>query len=268
MQLHALVTGASSGIGAAFARALAARGANLILTARRREPLEALASELGGRVPVQLVCADLGTPEGASQLWNEGLRDGVPNLLINNAGFGTFRVFGETDWARDAEMMQLNMTSLAELSHAFVRAHQAQTAPAYLLNVASVAAYQAVPRFAVYAASKAFVLSFTEALHDEARGTQLHVTALCPGGTKTAFHSAAGAGDYGMMARLTMQGADEVAAAGLRGVLAGRRIVVPGLMNKLTTFLQQRMPRRSASRLAAYFMGETRRGALPARREP
>ena len=192
---RALVTGASSGIGAAIARELATLGVDLVLTARRRDALDAVAATCKG-VKVEIVAADLGKPDAARALWADAAAGGLIDILINNAGFGYFRRFDEVDWARDAELVQLNMTSLVALARCFVDARKASTAPAYMVNIASTGAYQSVPNMALYAASKAFVRNFSEGLHDEHRGTPLSVTCICPGGTETAFHAASGGGDY------------------------------------------------------------------------
>src|SRR5215470_1157241 len=152
---RALVTGASSGIGAAIARELAARGANLVITARRKDALEQLATELRGTgVEVQIVSGDLGWPGAAARLWTEATVDGTIEIVVNNAGFGAFRPFIEIEAAREAEMIQLNIAALVELSRSFVETRRGATTRGYLLNIASIAAYQAVPNMAVYTASK------------------------------------------------------------------------------------------------------------------
>lgn len=253
---RALVTGASSGIGAAIARELHARGAKLVLTARRRSALDALAAELGG---AEVIVGDLGQSGGAASVWSAAA--GTPvDILINNAGFGYFRPFTEVDWQRDAELVQLNITSLVELSRSFV----AQRTGTHLVNIASIAAYQSVPNMALYSASKAFVRNFSEGLHDELRGTTA-VTCVCPGGTKTDFHAVAGAGNYGFIANLSMMTAEEVARISVRAMLAGKRTVIPGFMNKLSCFGVRLVPRRFASWMARRVLGKPRPGALPPR---
>ena len=183
---RALVTGASSGIGAAIARELAALGVDLVLTARRRDALDAVAATCKG-VKVEIVTADLGQPDAARALWDAATAGGPIDILINNAGFGYFRRFDEVDWARDAELVQLNMTSLVALARCFVDARKASTAPAHMVNIASTGAYQSVPNMALYAASKAFVRNFSEGLHDEHRGTSLSVTASVLAARKLRF---------------------------------------------------------------------------------
>jgi short-subunit dehydrogenase len=254
--LRALVTGASSGIGAAIARELHARGASLVLTARRRAQLDALAAELGG---AEVIVGDLGTAGGAASVWSAA--SGRPvDILINNAGFGYFRPFAEIDWARDAELVQLNIGALVELSKRFV----AQGSAKYLVNIASIGAYQSVPNMSLYAASKAFVRNFSEGLHDELRGTTA-VTCICPGGTRTEFHTVAGAGNYSWIANASMMTAERVARISVRSMLAKKRTVIPGLMNKLSCWGVRLVPRSVASWLARRVLGKPRPGALPPR---
>lgn len=261
---RALVTGASSGIGAAIARELAALGIDLVLTARRRDALDAVAATCTG-VKVEIITADLGKPDAARALWDAANANGPIDILINNAGFGYFRRFDEVDWARDAELVQLNMTSLVALARCFVDARKTASGPAHMVNIASTGAYQSVPNMALYAASKAFVRNFSEALHDEHRGTPLSVTCICPGGTETAFHAESGGGDYSWIANASMNSPAFVAHAAVRAMLRGKRTVVPGLFNKLSCFGVRFLTRRFASRVASQVLGKPRL-ALPARR--
>lgn len=263
---RALVTGASSGIGAVLARELAALGVDLVLSARRKDALDRVAKECGERgVRVDVVTADLGRADAASALWTAASAGGPIDILINNAGFGSFRAFSSTEWVRDAEMLQLNITSLVELSYRFVAARRADPSRAYLVNIASLAAYQAVPNFAVYASSKTFVRNFTEALHVELKGTAVSATCVCPGGTTTDFHAAAGAGDYGWLANRSMLSAEAVARTTLRAMRKRKRNVVPGVMNKISAFGVRLVPRSFATWMAARVMGKPRSGELPPR---
>ncbi len=237
MGQRALVTGASSGIGAAIAVELAALGVDLVLT---------------------------GKPDAARALWDDAIAGGTVDILVNNAGFGYFRRFDAVDWARDAELIQLNMSSLVALARCFVDAHKASTAPAHMVNIASTGAYQSVPNMTLYAASKAFVRNFSEGLHDEHRSTPLSVTCICPGGTETAFHAASGGGDYSWIANASTKSAEFVARAAVRAMLAGKRTVVPGLFNKLSCFGVRFLTRRFASRVATQVLGQPQL-ALPGR---
>jgi len=263
---RALVTGASSGIGAAIARDLAARGAALVLTARRQEQLAAVAAECTAKgATVEVITADLGKAGAASTLWAAAIAKGGIDICINNAGFGYFRPFSEVEWAREAELVQLNMTSLVELSRELIASRKGVPGRAYLLNIASIGAYQSVPNMALYAASKAFVRNFTEAVHDELRGSEVSATCVCPGGTETEFHAQAGAGNYGWIANASMMSAEACAVRSVRAMLKGKRTYIPGLINKLSCFGVRFVPRRFASWLARRVLGKPRPGALPAR---
>lgn len=258
--LRALVTGGSSGIGAAIARELAARGADLVLTARRKDALGEVAASCPG-VRVDLVVGDLGVAEGAEAVWSAALAGGPIDIVINNAGFGAFRAFALTEPERDAEMCQLNMTSLVELTKRFL----AQDRPrGYIVNIASIGAYQSVPNMALYAATKAFVRNFTEGLHAELRSSAISATCVCPGGTKTAFHANAGAGDYSWLANASMMSAEEVASIAIDAMVAKKRNVIPGLINKLSCFGVRLVPRWFASWFSARVLGKPKH-VLPAR---
>jgi uncharacterized protein len=273
---RALVTGASSGIGAAIAHELAGHGVDLVLTARRRDALEAVAAACTAKgVRADVITADLGLPGAASALWATARATGPIDILINNAGFGYFRAFSGADWQRDAEMLQLNITSLVELSRRFIDDHTRDrtgdrppsAAPdrAYLVNIASIGAYQSVPNMALYASSKAFVRNFTEALHDELRGSPVSVTCICPGGTKTAFHEAAAAGNYSWIANVSMMSAQAVARTTIRAMRKGQRNILPGLPTKLAAWSVRLTTRRIASWFACRILGKPRTTALPAR---
>jgi uncharacterized protein len=157
-------------------------------------------------------------------------------------------------------MIELNIHALVELSKRFVAADR----PGYVLNIASIGAYQSIPNMALYAASKAFVRNFTEGLHDELRGGPMSATCICPGGTKTAFHAAAGAGDYGWLANVSMMSAEAVARAAVKAMLAKKRTVIPGLLNKLSCWGVRLVPRRFASWMSRRVLG-TPRLVLPPR---
>jgi uncharacterized protein len=262
---RALVTGASSGIGAAIARRLAAEGVKVVLVARRRTALDAVAAECPG---AEVITADLGRAQAAAELWRAATAAGPIDIIVNNAGFGYFRSFTDADWERDAELLQLNITSLVELSRRFIDHRQRQDGRGYLVNIASIGAYQSVPNMALYAASKAFVRNFTEALHDELKGSLLSATCICPGGTKTEFHAVAGAGDYSWIANRSMMSADHVARISVEAMLRGKRNVIPGLVNKLSCWGVRFVPRWLASWMSRRVLGRPRPGELPARTTP
>ena len=260
---RALVTGASSGIGAAMARQLAAKGVHLVLVARREDALRRVAAECTG-VNVETIAQDLGAPHSAEAVWKRATEGGPIHICINNAGFGYHRRFEDADLARDVEMLQLNITTLVELSKLFVQSRDKAT-KSYLLNVGSIAAYQSTPNFAVYAASKAFVRNFTEALAYEHAGSNLSITCLSPGGTKTEFHELAGAGTYSLLAKKSMMTAERCAQLGLAAMERGRRNIITGFINKLSCFGVRLVPRRLAAWVSTRVVGTPPRAQLPAR---
>lgn len=240
----ALVTGASSGIGAEFARLLAAQGYPLLLSARRADRLEALAEELRAshQTEVRLLVADLSVPGAAEALWAEVEQLGLPiSVLVNNAGFGDHGPFAESEWERMQAMIQLNITALTALTRFALPAMRSRR-QGHILNVASVAAFQPGPGMAVYFATKAYVLSFTEALWSELQGTGVVATTLCPGPTESEFFDAARMGDKSM-ARRKLPTSREVAALGLRALFAGKRTVIHGVGNWILAASNRLAPR-------------------------
>jgi short-subunit dehydrogenase len=235
-----------------------------VLTARRREALDAVAATCKG-VKVEIVTADLGKPDAARELWTAATAGGPIDILINNAGFGYFRPFSAADWERDAELIQLNITSLVELSRRFIHDRGTSSDRAYLVNIASLAAYQAIPNMALYASSKALVRNFTEALHDELRNTPISATCVCPGGTETNFHAAAGAGNYGWLANASMKSAEAVARVTVDAMRKRKRNVLPGVLNKLAAWSVRLVTRRIAAWLAGRVLGKPKPAALPDR---
>ncbi len=231
-----LITGASSGIGEELARQLAAIGHDLVLVARRADRLEALAAELSEAHGVQARALPADLTDGAER---RRVVDDVHASgafvagLCNNAGFGSYGRVTELDAAREAEMVQLNAAAVHELTLAFLSA-MVERGSGAILNVASLAAFQPVPNMATYAATKAFVQSFSEALHAELAGSGVSCTVLCPGPVPTEFGAVAGVegGADRLMPPFAVGEPDEVAAAGVRGMLRGRRSVVPGTATK------------------------------------
>jgi uncharacterized protein len=253
----ALVTGASSGIGAAMARRLAAWGCDLILTARRADRLAVLAGELGAMgVGCRVLAEDLGDRDGAARLHRRVRESGGPiDILINNAGHACYRSFGEAGWQRHAELLQVNAMSLLELTHRFLPELAARPRRTHILNVSSmVGPWIAAPYLASYGGSKALVLAFSESLAAELARTNVRVTCLCPGGTTTEFSQVAGQ-DLGALARAGMMSAERCAAIGLRGMLRGRRVVVPGGSNKLFRLASRFLPRRMLGATARWVIG-------------
>jgi short-subunit dehydrogenase len=241
-----LVTGASAGLGVEFARQCRARGDRLVLVARRRDRLDALAAELG---EADIVAADLSEPGAGERLIDQVEAMGlVVDTLINNAGFGLAGRFAGQPAERQAEMIALNVGALTALCRRVLPAMLERRHGA-ILNVASTAAFQAGPYSAVYYASKAYVLSLTEALHQEAKGKGVRVTALCPGPTATEFFEIAGSAD-GKLARMATD-PEAVVRAGLAGLARNRAIVVPGFRNKLGAQTSRLLPRAAMRRIVA-----------------
>jgi uncharacterized protein len=242
----ALVTGASAGLGVEFARQLSERGYRLVLAARRKERLEAVAKELGD---ARAVTIDLSKAGAAAKLMADLEAHGeTVNLLVNNAGFGLIGRFAELDARRERQMIDLNIGTLADLCRA-VAPGMIEQKSGGIINVASTAAFQPGPKMAVYFATKAFVLSLTEALHEELKPHGINVTCLCPGPTRTEFGDIAGFGGNGLFDRVAME-SPEVVKASLRGLDRNKAVVVPGLVNKLTANSGRFAPRSVVRKIA------------------
>ena len=242
----ALITGASAGLGAEFARQLARRGKQLVLVARRKDRLDALAAEIGN---ARAVGEDLSLPGTVDRLMADLAAHGEHvETLVNNAGFGLAGKFAALDGARQRAMIDLNVGVLTDLTHA-VLPGMVERKRGGILNVASTAAFQPGPGMAVYFVTKAYVLSFTEALHEELRGSGVRVTALCPGPTATEFGSVAGFGKDGAFAKYSVDAAS-VVAAGLAALDKGKAIAIPGLLNKFSAQGHRLLPRSTLRRIA------------------
>jgi short-subunit dehydrogenase len=246
MKKVALITGASAGLGIEFARQLSRRGHRLVLAARRKEPMEALARELGN---ARAVSIDLSKKDAANKLMEDVAAHGeTVDLLVNNAGFGLIGRFAELDAKRQRQMIDLNVGTLSDLCRAAAPAMIARKCGG-IVNVASTAAFQPGPKMAVYFATKAFVLSLSEALHEELKPHGVKVSCLCPGPTRTEFGDVAGFGGNGMFDRVAMN-APEVVAAGLAGLDKNRAVVVPGWMNKVGSSSTRFAPRSVVRKIA------------------
>lgn len=256
----ALITGASSGIGESLARQLAAHGADLILVARTEDRLHALAAELGARyrVQVHVLPADLNLPGAASQLHAAVQARGLSvDILVNNAGLGGYGEFSTQPSDEIDRMITVNIGALTGLTRAFLPDMLAR-GRGRVLNVASTAAFQPGPLMAVYYATKAYVLSFSEAIAEEVAGSGVSVTALCPGPVQTGFQAVSRLGESDLLsgpARLAILSADEVARLGVRGMLVGQRVVVAGRLNRVQTLLPRLLPRAVVTRLIARVQG-------------
>jgi hypothetical protein len=254
----ALVTGASSGIGTVFARQLAARGVHLLLVARGRDRLEALAADLrnANRVRVDVLPADLTRPDAVTRLVAqvEVLGRSV-DILINSAGCGVYGDGGDADAGRLHDMIQLNVTAMHDLTRSYLPAMTAR-GRGVVVNLASISAFLPLPHMAAYGATKAFVLSFTEALWTETRPTGVRVLALCPGPTDTGFHAATGSGDGSFGKH---RAPEQVVATALRAL--GRDIpsVVDGRLNTFLSRLPGLLPRRLTLAISERSMRPTRK---------
>jgi len=242
----ALITGASAGLGVEFARQLSKRGHRLVLAARRKDRLDALAKELGN---ARAVAIDLSKANAAAKLMADLEAAGEQvEILVNNAGFGLIGRFAERDPKRERQMIDLNVGALTDLCRA-VAPGMIKRKSGAILNVASTAAFQPGPKMAVYFATKAFVLSFTEALHEELKPHGVKVTCLCPGPTRTEFGEVAGFGGNGAFDKMAME-AGEVVEAGLKGMDRNRAVIVPGLVNKIGAISTRFAPRSVVRKIA------------------
>ena len=240
-----LITGASGGIGHDLAILAAADGKNLVLVARSAEKLEQLAATIrnNNKTEVITIEADLSDESGVNTLISEIVKQDIQiNTLINNAGFGDFGDFANADLTKNMEMIRLNIGALTQLSH-FALQGMLKTGNGKIMNVASTAAFMPGPGMAVYYASKAYVLSFSEALTRELKGSGITVTALCPGPTDTGFAASAGLGKSLMHRMLPPATSMQVAKSGYRAMMKGTAIEIPGFINKLSTITPRFSPR-------------------------
>jgi len=248
----ALITGASAGIGKALAEELAAGGANLVLTARRRERLENLARTLSTthKIKTEIFAADLSDPTAPEKILAFTRDQKIQiDLLINNAGFGAYGEFATSDRSRQVEMVQVNCAAVVNLTHLFLPAMIEREAGDILI-VASTAAFQAVPYISTYAATKAFDLSFAEGLAEELKPHGIRVCALCPGSTESEFHEVANQSNL-PSSNKRRETAEKVARTGLQALAAGKSYVISGTGNYLGAQVQRLVPRRVVTSIAA-----------------
>jgi short-subunit dehydrogenase len=241
----ALITGASEGIGYELAKCFARHKHHLVLVARREEKLERLATEISSAygVRVSWIAQDLSDPDSAPNVRKRVQESGLAiDFLVNNAGVGTYGLFAETDLERELRMMQLNMVSLTALTKLFLPG-MLKRRRGGILNVASTAAFQPGPLMAVYYASKAYVLSFSEALANELTGTGVSVSVLCPGPTWSGFQKSAGM-DASKLFRSGVMKASDVAETAYREFMKGKTTIIPGFRNKILAFSVRLGPRK------------------------
>jgi short-subunit dehydrogenase len=248
---HALITGASSGIGRELTRIFARQGTNLVLVARDEGRLEQLADEVrkANGVDVMVMAFDLSRVGAAQEIFIKLQLESIRiDFLVNNAGFDVYGRFFETDLALELQMIHVNLIALTQLTKFFL-ADMVERGYGKILNLGSTGSFVASPLNAVYSATKAYVLSFSEALTEELRRSGVTVTALCPGATKTEFQQRAGMNEIRLL-RLGVMDAEAVAEIGFRAMMSGKRIIVPGFFNKLQVFLTRLLPRRVMVRAA------------------
>jgi short-subunit dehydrogenase len=253
----ALITGASSGIGLELAHLFAHDGYRLVLVARNRGALHELADELQSRysATIRISPKDLAHPASPAELYQELQEAGIVlDVLVNNAGFGGSGAFLNTDWNNEAEMIQVNIAALTHLTKLFLP--QIRAREGKLLNVASVAAFPPGPFMAVYYASKAYVLHFTEALAEELSGSGTTVTCLCPGPVKTNFQQRAHIGASRMASSPLLVDVREVALRGYEGMKQGKRLVIPGWKNRLIVEMLRVSPRNMVTRAISRINGD------------
>ena len=246
----ALITGASGGIGYELAKVFAANGWDLILTARSGSKLKEFGEGLSSRhgIAVHILAKDLAEPQAAEELFREiSAKSWHVDALVNNAGIGSFGFFSETDLLLESRLLELNITSLTKLTKLFLKP-MTERREGYILNVASTAAFLPGPLMAVYYASKAYVLSFSEALADEVEPLGVRVTALCPGATETGFQDAAKMRSSKLFKNHAMSAA-QVASEGYQGMIRGKRIVIPGVKNRVMVASVRFVPRRLVTKV-------------------
>lgn len=250
---RAVITGASGGIGADFARLLAAKKTNLFLVARRKDQLEAFAATLKAihGIEVETLSLDLSLPDASEILYREAIKTGPVDFLINNAGIGPWKKFTESPLEDVKKIMQLNMVTLTTSTHLFARHMLDHKKPSLILNVASVAAFQPAPRFTVYAPSKTYVKIFSEILSEELKGTNVRISCLCPGGTATDFLKN---NNQKLKGFNPLMSSEKVARIGLEGALRGKVVIIPGLMNKLFSLFPRLIPSGWNVKLAGWGM--------------
>ena len=253
MNKTVLITGASSGIGYELSKIFSENGYNLVMVSENRQELEAAAEEIVNRhgIRAKTITKDLSETSAPQELYDEIIADGNDiDVLVNNAGFGLGGKFTDHKADEHMNLIQLNITTLTLLCHLF-GTDMVKRGSGSILNVASSAAFQPGPFMSTYYASKAYVLSFSEALSNELAGSGVHVTALCPGPTETNFIARAGVGDTKIANVPWKMDPAQVARIGYAGLIKRKKVVIPGLMNKLLAFSVRLLPRSTAVSIAA-----------------
>lgn len=251
MSRTALITGASGGIGCELAKLFARDGYNLVLVARSEAKLAAIQKGLQKAYPitVTVLAKDLIDPSAPQEIYDTLMSQGITvDALVNNAGFGMFGAFSGTDWHKEYAMIELNIAALVHMTKLFVK-DMLPRKRGKILNLSSIAAFEPGPLMSVYYASKAFVLSFSEALAEELRGSGITVTALCPGPTNTGFAGAAALHDSEFASSFQKVSAKQVAVYGYKAMRQGKAVAIHGTKNKLTAFAVRLVPRSLVRRV-------------------
>lgn len=233
MKNTALITGASNGIGLELAKIHASKGGDLVLVARNKSKLDEIKTELEKqfKVSVYIISKDLSLTNAAQEIYNETNKENIQvDYLINNAGFGDFGMFIETDWNKELQMINLNITTLTHFTKLYLQ-DMIKRNRGKIMNVASTAAFQSGPTMAVYFATKAYVLSFTEAVSNEVSDKGITVTALCPGATETGFQKAGGMEESKLFKGKKLPTAKQVADYGYKSMIKGKTVAIHGIMN-------------------------------------
>ena len=258
VERFALITGATSGIGNGFAHALARDGINLVITARNEIRLQEVKNELEARysIKVKIISRDLSQPEASLDIFEFLKREGVVlDILVNNAGFNVYGKFEETDLDEEIKMMNLHVLAVTQLTKLFLK-QRSRGADNMILNVASLAAFVPGPLVSVHFATRAYILSFSQALSNELIGSDVHVTCLCPGPVKSAFFGRAGMTDVRLANNkpIKIMDAQTVADIGYKAMKKRKVIIVPGYRNKIIAFMATRIPRALAVRITRWIM--------------
>ena len=251
MTKTALITGASSGIGMELARVHASKGDHLVLIARNKSRLDELKEELEGKYKITVITVgkDLSAINSAQEVYEEINRRGIRvDYLINNAGFGDYGLFYETDWNKESQMINLNMVTLTQFTKLYLK-DMVERGSGKIMNVASTAAFQSGPTMAVYYATKAYVLSFSEAVNDEVRDRGVTVTALCPGATESGFMAAASLNGSKLFKGKNVPTSEEVAEFGYAAMMKGKTVAIHGFMNALMARSVGFFPRKAVVRV-------------------
>jgi hypothetical protein len=245
MKNTALITGASNGIGLELAKIHASKGGDLVLVARNKFKLDEIKIELEKqfKISVYTIGKDLSLTNAAQEIFNETNKENIQvDYLINNAGFGDFGMFAETDWNKELQMINLNITSLTHFTKLYLQ-DMVKRRSGKIMNVASTAAFQSGPTMSVYCATKAYVLSFTEAISNEVIDKGITITALCPGATETGFQAAGGLDDSKLFKDKKLPTAKEVAQYGYASMIKGKTVAIHGIMNYLMSNSIRFIPR-------------------------